>query len=141
MLYNVVLVHHDGGITESIVKAPVGSPLSIDFNKNKTKHSLVKRIMYDYKGNIPPAIVSTLTGTYIVPGWIKIHSGATRDDINWIREKTEPVEAEVFTFVSSSMPGMKYKTTKIGTRITCTCQGYFRSGGNCKHVKEVRAKV
>lgn len=97
--------------------------------------------MYDYKGNMPPAIVKTSTNKYIVPGWIKVHLEATLADINWIKEERKPVETEVFTFVSSSMPGTKYKTTKTGNRITCTCQGYFRSGGNCKHVKEVRAKA
>jgi hypothetical protein len=97
--------------------------------------------MYDYHGVIPPAIVTTLNGTYIVPGWIPIPLETTRKDINWVKEKLKPVNAEVFTFVSSSMPGMKYKTTRIGNRITCTCQGYFRSGGNCKHVKEVRYKT
>jgi hypothetical protein len=97
--------------------------------------------MKEYYGAVPPALVTTIKGTYIVPGWIEVPLETTLENIYWIREKIEPVEAEVFTFVSSSMPGMKYKTTKIGTRITCTCQGYFRSGGNCKHVKEVRAKV
>jgi hypothetical protein len=134
-------MHHDGEITESIVKAPIDSPLSIDPNKNNTKHILVKRIMYDYHGNLSPAIISTLNGKYIVPGWIKVHPEATLVDINWIREKIKPVEAQVFKFTSASMPGIEYKVTKIGTRITCTCQGYFRSGGNCKHVKEVRAKA
>lgn len=96
--------------------------------------------MYDYKGNIPPAFVKILTDKYIVPGWIKVHPETTRADINWIREELKHIETEVFTFVSSSMPGIKYKTSKTGNRITCTCQGYYRSGGNCKHVKEVRAK-
>jgi hypothetical protein len=97
--------------------------------------------MYNYKGIIPPAIATTISGTYIVPGWISIPPGTTREDINWVKEKLESVKSEVFTFVSSSMPGMKYKTTRVGNRITCTCQGYFRSGGNCKHVKEVRDKA
>jgi len=140
MLFNIKLVHTNGEITESIMNTSSDTPITI-YPNNDIKHSFVKRMMYDYKGNIPPAIVSTITGTYIVPGWIKVHPEATRNDINWIQEKIEPVEAEVFMFVSSSMPGMKYKTTKIGTRITCTCQGYYRSGGNCKHVKEVRAKA
>jgi hypothetical protein len=97
-------------------------------------------MMYTYKGNIPPAIVDISNGTYIVPGWIKMHLGATRDDINWVKEKIEPTEIETFIFSSSSMANVKYKTTKIGSRITCNCQGYFRSGGNCKHVKEIRSK-
>ena len=97
--------------------------------------------MYDYKGNMPPAIVKTSTNKYIVPGWIKIHPEATLADINWIKDKPKQVKTEVFIFTSASMPGIEYKVTKVENHITCTCQGYFRSGGNCKHVKEVRAKA
>lgn len=98
--------------------------------------------MYDYKGNMPPAIVKTSTNKYIVPGWIKVHSETTLADIKWIKDKPKPVkETKVFTFTSASMPGVEYKVTKVENHITCNCQGYFRSGGNCKHVKEVRAKA
>jgi hypothetical protein len=140
MLFNIKLIHTDGEITESIMNTSNDAPLTI-YPNNNTKHSFVQRMMYDYKGNIPPAIVITLTGKYIVPGWIKIHSEATRDDINWIKDKPKPIkETKVFTFTSASMPGVEYKVTKVENHITCNCQGYFRSGGNCKHVKEVRAK-
>jgi hypothetical protein len=141
MLFNVKLVHTNGEITESIMNTPNDTPLTI-YPNNDIKHSFVERMMYDYKGNIPPAIVSTLTGTYIVPGWIKMHPEATRNDINWIKDKPKPVaNTEVFIFTSASMPGVEYKVTKVENHITCNCQGYFRSGGNCKHVKEVRAKA
>jgi len=139
MLFNIKLVHTNGEITESIVNTPVNTPLTI-YPSNDVKHSFVQRVMYTYKGVMPPAIVETTTGKYIIPSWTKVHPEATRADIKWIKDKPKPVKAKIFIFTSASMPGIEYQTIKVGNRITCNCQGYFRSGGNCKHVKEVRAK-
>jgi len=99
---------------------------------------------YEYKHPyIPPSLITFPTNgeKYIMPGSIKVHPKTELSDIRWIKpkKKVEKVEKETYTFESSSGSGV-YTVTKIGDKIKCSCFGYVRSKGNCKHVKEVRGK-
>ena len=50
-------------------------------------------------------------------------------------------ESGVHEFTSSREPGKVYRVTwGRGGHLECTCEG-FRWRGDCKHVREVRAKV
>ena len=96
--------------------------------------------MINYKHSIfPPSITTTLTGTYIVPGWIKVDPSTKLSDINWEKEeiKIEPKKDE-WKFKSSSSNEI-YTVQKTGFKFKCNCKGYWRSKDReCKHIKEIK---
>ena len=65
----------------------------------------------------------------------------TLKDINWIKPKPKKQRAKTIIKTHISGSGLGEYTTKYypeSGKFHCTCPGYWRSGGNCKHVKQMR---
>ena len=97
---------------------------------------------------LPVAIVRFFDKTVIMPAGIECHPETTLGDIVEIatQEQIEKSQIELpkkeekrtWKFESASGGGTYIVTeTKPGV-FKCQCPGFFRSKGNCKHVKEVR---
>jgi hypothetical protein len=88
------------------------------------------------------AIVKTISGTYVCPGWHKVPEGTTRDQIRFFpstkpkREeiKKEPIKEETWK-VESSKPGKFYTVSFNGTSWSCNCPSAQFHRGDCKHIK------
>jgi hypothetical protein len=101
-----------------------------------------KLFKYDYEHHIPPSLANVGGKKYIVPTWQEVLPETTLDDINWIKPKIKKIlESKIITKVSNSNSGLGKYTTKYypeSGKYHCSCPGYWRSGGNCKHVKEMK---
>lgn len=98
---------------------------------------------YEYEGIIPPGLIVATDGTkYIVPTWQKVHPKTTLSDIKWINKvpKIEKPKTETWEFKSSSSDQV-YTVTNYDNKLKCDCMGFFRSRGNCKHVKQVKIEL
>ena len=62
----------------------------------------------------------------------------TLDDIEWVKPQRRP-RADI----SVKSGDGKYKTTfnTATGNFKCSCMGFWRSNGNCKHVKELKASL
>ena len=97
------------------------------------------------------AIVKTLNGTYVCPGWHQVPEGTTRDQIiidTSVTVVKEPVAPELpktpqpqSWTVSGSKPGSKYTVTFNGSIWLCDCPASQFRRGECKHVKNQREEV
>jgi hypothetical protein len=81
-----------------------------------------------------------------MPLWKEVIEGTTLNDINWIKPKPkkQPVKQKPVIETNVSGSGLGEYTTKYypeSGKFHCTCPGYWRSGGNCKHVKAMRVKL
>ena len=59
----------------------------------------------------------------------------------WNKPKTKKQRAKTIIKTHISGSGLGEYTTKYypeSGKFHCTCPGYWRSGGNCKHVKQMR---
>ena len=99
---------------------------------------LVQCFKYRVTTDVNPSVVTLNGKRMIVPAWQEVHPQTTIDDIEWVKPQKRP-RADV----SVKSADGKYKTTfnTLTGRFKCSCMGYFRSKGNCKHVKELRAKL
>jgi hypothetical protein len=101
---------------------------------------------YDAECHLPPTIANINGKTYIMPLWKEVIEGTTLNDINWIKPKPkkQPAKQKPVVETNVSGSGLGEYTTKHypeSGKFHCTCPGYWRSGGNCKHVKAMRAKL
>ncbi len=75
---------------------------------------------------------------YIIPGWIPVPMETEIKDIEWVRPLTTKVqEPNLWSFKSDSNPDITYHVRKTGTQYKCTCPGFFKGKGKCKHTKQV----
>ena len=129
-----------GNLRSRIVYRPDGEAFS--FNpKGFGPFINVRMFRYEYKGAIPPALATFSGQTYIVPSWQKVDPNTTLKDINWIKPKPKKQRAKTIIKTHISGSGLGEYTTKYypeSGKFHCTCPGYWRSGGNCKHVKQMR---
>lgn len=129
-----------GNLRSRIVYRPDGEAFS--FNpKGFGPFVNVRMFRYEYKGAIPPALATFSGQTYIVPSWQKVDPNTTLKDINWIKPKPKKQRAKTIIKTHISGSGLGEYTTKYypeSGKFHCTCPGYWRSGGNCKHVKQMR---
>ena len=99
-----------------------------------------KLFKYDYEHHMSPSLANIGDKRYIVPTWQEVLPETTLDDINWIKPKLKVKEKPVIkTHISGS--GLGEYTTKYypeSGKYHCSCPGYWRSSGNCKHVKEMK---
>ena len=99
-----------------------------------------KLFKYDYEHHMSPSLANIGDKRYIVPTWQEVLPETTLDDINWIKPKLKAKEKPVIkTHISGS--GLGEYTTKYypeSGKYHCSCPGYWRSSGNCKHVKEMK---
>jgi hypothetical protein len=81
----------------------------------------------------------------IMPIGIPCHPKTTLEDIieidtTPVEVKEKPVEKKKWMFESSSSEGFYQVTENMG-KLKCNCMGFFRSRGNCKHIKEVKKEL
>ena len=93
-------------------------------------------------------ILNTLSGTYVCPGWIKVPSGTTIDDIelcddisiepevNLTGVKSETIEVkDVEHRVTASNGKSEYIVSFKKGSWNCTCPAANFRRGDCKHIK------
>lgn len=95
------------------------------------------------------AIVKTLTGTYVCPGWHQVPEGTTRDQI--IIEPNTSIKPELAIpkelkktenqqwEVNGSKPGTTYQVTVKNGNWSCTCPASQFRRGSCKHIIEKKS--
>jgi hypothetical protein len=109
---------------------------------------IVKRFKYQHNHpTLPPIVFNPPNSSkwYIVPTWQEVIKGTTINDVEWVRPtlKIKDIKAEnVVVKTPSSKGDTEYITTYYPTsgKYHCTCPGTWRTGGNCKHIKELKLK-
>jgi hypothetical protein len=102
---------------------------------------------HSHYGNVF-AIVKTLTGTYVCPGWHPVPHGTTRDQIEFdmsnytasVRSTSEVKKSTGIKIYSieASKPGKFYEVKNDSGRWSCTCPSASFHRGDCKHVKKLK---
>ena len=126
------IIHND---TTSLGINPsgFGSFISVSVFKYEYEHPLLAPSLFvDLKGD-----------KYIVPTWQKVHPKTELNDIIWKKTKIkkEKTEKKTWTFKSSSSDAVYTVRQVDSSSLKCNCPGAWRSRGNCKHIKEVRASL
>lgn len=135
-LHRVITVKKDGTRTDEIV-----------WNENTTTSykpvkevvsRLVQCFKYEVKTDINPSLITLNGKRIIVPTWQEVHPLTTLEDIEWVKPQKRP-RADISVKTGDG----KYKTTfnTATGKFKCSCMGFWRSNGNCKHVKELRASL
>jgi hypothetical protein len=135
MLYNVNIVYDNGQTTNEIIHSV--TPISLYPKRDNIKSAVVSVHKYEVEGSFHPGLLQLDDGKkYIIPKWIEVHPETTYDDVRWIRPKAK----KEIEHIQGSMG--TYKTTYDPNKNTykCTCMGFWRSKGNCKHVKAIKEK-
>lgn len=140
MLWNVKIKYEGSTEYKESVVCSDG-PLKLD--TKDIRSSIVNRLTYTSKSKShPPHLVVLNDKKYIIPDWIEVHPLTTFDDIIWNKPSEKPIEEKTFKFESSSEKGMFYKVRVIGSRVSCTCPGVWRSKDrSCKHMKQVKQEL
>jgi len=136
MLYHIKNVYDDGRATDEIIHSD--KPLVIYPKRDGIKTSKSSIHKYEIESTLPPTIYKSSQDNkvYLVPMWIEVHPQTTYDDVVWIRPKAK----KIIEHIQGSMG--EYKTTYNPNKNTyhCSCMGFWRSKGNCKHVKALKEK-
>ena len=135
MLYNVNIVYDNGQSMSEIIHSV--TPISLYPKRDKIKSSVVSVHKYEVEGSFHPGLIQLDDGKkYIIPKWIEIHPETTYNDIVWIQPKQKKVIEHIEGSVGT------YKTVYDPNKNTykCSCMGFWRSKGNCKHVRALREK-
>jgi len=134
MLYNVSITYDNGKTVNEITHS--STPFTINPKQDGIISCKVIVHKYEIEHHLPPTIFISPTNNkkYLIPMWIEVHPDTTYDDVKWIK----PKQKKVIEHIEGSMG--KYKTTYDPNKKTykCTCMGFWRSKGNCKHVKSLR---
>jgi hypothetical protein len=129
-------IHDDGRSTNEIIYS--NTPLVINPKQDGIISSRSSVHKYEIESILPPTIfISPTDGKkYLVPMWIEVHPETTYDDVVHIRPKAK----KIIEHIDGSMG--KYKTIydPNKNKYTCSCMGYWRSKGNCKHVRALKEK-
>jgi len=135
-LHRVITVKKDGTRTDEIV-----------WNENTTTSykpvkevvsRLVQCFKYEVKTDINPSLMTLNGKRIIVPTWQEVQPLTTLEDIEWVKPQKRP-RADISVKTGDG----KYKTTfnTATGKFKCSCMGFWRSNGNCKHVKELRESL
>lgn len=93
------------------------------------------------------AIVKTISGTYVCPGWHPVAEGTTRDQIkfeeavNVPKKETRPESPKKEWHVNGSKAGVTYTVSDINGSWNCTCPSKSFHRGDCKHIKAKKAEL
>lgn len=139
MLWRVNIRYDDGRETDELIHSE--TPISIYPQRDGIKGAIVNRFMYEVEYPYHPTLYNASDGKrYIIPLWKEVHPDTGFEDIKW-STPTPPEEKKVTKKIEGSM-GV-YKTTYDPNKKSykCTCMGFWRSKGNCKHVKELRENL
>ena len=102
---------------------------------------IVKVHKYKHKHLLPPAIARFNKKTYIMPGWQEVVNGTTLNDITHIKPKVKVARSKTVTKTFNSSSSDAIYTTNYypdSDKYHCNCPGTWRTGGNCKHIKQMR---
>lgn len=91
------------------------------------------------------AIVKTLNGTFVCPGWHEVPEGTTREQIKFLPSEKKKVEIKVEAVeqswkVEASKPGKFYEVRFNGKSWSCTCPSAQFHRGDCKHIKAKKSE-
>jgi hypothetical protein len=98
------------------------------------------------------ALVRTLTGLYVCPGWIHVDEGTTREDIEFSDDVTVEIgiiptgtpkmpQTDLEFKVSSSNGNSEYLVTYRRGQWNCNCPASSFRRGHCKHIKSFETKI
>lgn len=136
MLYNVGITYDNGQTVNKIIHS--SSPFTINPKQDGITSCKVIVHKYEIEYHLPPTLFTSPTDgkKYLIPMWIEVHPDTTYDDVKWIK----PKQKKIIEHIEGSMG--KYKTTYDPNKKTykCTCMGFWRSKGNCKHVQALKEK-
>jgi hypothetical protein len=136
MLWTLKKMFTNGTVINEIVSST--EPIVIYPKRDEIISSYASRFKYEIEHHLPPTIYKSDRDnkTYLVPMWIEVHPETKFEDVVWIK----PKQKKVIEHIDGSMG--KYKTTYNPNKNTykCTCMGFWRSKGNCKHVKALKEK-
>lgn len=135
MLYNVNIVYDNGQTTNEIIHSV--TPISLYPKRDKIKSAVVSVHKYEVEGSFHPGLLQLDDGKkYIIPKWIEVHPETTYDDVIWI----QPKQKKVIEHIQGSVGTYKTMFDPNKNKYTCSCMGFWRSKGNCKHVKALKEK-
>jgi hypothetical protein len=142
MLHELYLEYGDGRKETKIIHTNEGETVTIypqQDNITCSGHKPFKYYIPRWRG-LTKAIVRFENRYVIMPHGIECHPKTTMDDIVIVDEpvaKPQKIIEEKWEFTSSDGKG-KYNVRVDMGKLKCNCMGFFKSKGNCKHVKEVR---
>ena len=102
---------------------------------------IVRLHKYTHNHHFSPSITKLSGKTYIMPGWQEVVSGTTLDDITHIKPKVKVARSKTVTKIFNSSSSDAIYTTNYypdSDKYHCNCPGTWRTGGNCKHIKQMR---
>ena len=137
MLWQVDIVYDDGNKTSELVHST--EPITLFPKRDKIRSSMVSRFSYEVEYHIAPTLFNANDGKrYIIPMWQEVHPDTGFEDLIWIRPVIK--EKKIIEKIQGRMG--EYKTTYDPNKkeYKCTCMGFWRSKGNCKHVKALKEK-
>jgi len=143
MLKELYLEYSDGRVTTKLIHIKDGEQVKIYPQRDKITLSNCKTFKYrvDKHPYLSPCLINLGGKLYIMPHDIEVHPETTLNDIHVIQKRiNKPTERKTWKFQSSSGNG-EYVVTKTNDVLRCNCMGFFRSKGNCKHVKDVKSKL
>lgn len=141
MLHKLDLIYDDGRKETKIVHTTHGEQVEIFPKRDGITFCNCKTFKYEFDKHptLCPAIVKLGDRHVIMPWGVICHPETNIEDIHIkVKRKNKPtVKIEKWEFESDSGGGT-YVVSKQGDKLKCDCMGFWRSKGNCKHVKEVR---
>ena len=142
MLSKMFIEYEDGLKVEKIVH---NSETSFKTKSIKSASCQPFKYQVDKHPYLCIAIVQMGNIKKIMPAGIVCHPKTTLEDIieidtTPVEVKEKPVEKKKWMFESSSSEGFYQVTENMG-KLKCNCMGFFRSRGNCKHIKEVEKEL
>jgi hypothetical protein len=142
MLSKMFIEYEDGLKVEKIVH---NSETSFKTKSIKSASCQPFKYQVDKHPYLCIAIVQMGNIKKIMPAGIVCHPKTTLEDIieidtTPVEVKEKPVEKKKWMFESSSSEGFYQVTENMG-KLKCNCMGFFRSRGNCKHIKEVKKEL
>ena len=142
MLSKMFIEYEDGLKVEKIVH---NSETSFKTKSIKSASCQPFKYQVDKHPYLCIAIVQMGNIKKIMPAGIVCHPKTTLEDIieidtTPVEVKEKPVEKKKCMFESSSSEGFYQVTENMG-KLKCNCMGFFRSRGNCKHIKEVEKEL
>lgn len=135
-LHRIITTMEDGTRTEEIVW---NKSTNVSYKPIKGVVSrLVQCFKYQVNSDVNPSVITANGKRVIVPTWQEVHPLTTLNDIEWVKPQKRP-RADISVKTGDG----KYKTTfnTATGKFKCSCMGFWRSNGNCKHVKELRESL
>jgi hypothetical protein len=140
MLYKVIHYNKYGTLIERIIH--LDTPLN---QRVKTGKLHITPFKYSHVHPIySPHFHVNLNGEkFILPSWQKVHPKTTLEDIEWnkpVIQSTKPTH-QTWTFKSSTGDNTYTVSLFSNGHLKCSCMGFWRGRGKCKHTSEVEKSL